>query len=81
MKDKPIDPASVQKYLEGKFGDALDAVAEAMRDLAAAFTPKQLADVAYGLYEKFRPNIPSGRRGWGAKGDLSLDYIRSLGKE
>jgi hypothetical protein len=30
------------------------------------------------VYEKFRPSIPEGVTGWGAKGELDLDYIRSL---
>jgi hypothetical protein len=33
-----------------------------------------------GLYEKFRPEIPEGKKGWGARGELDLDYIRSLAK-
>jgi hypothetical protein len=33
---------------------------------------------AYSLYEKFRPRIPAGQKGWGAAGKLSLDAIRSL---
>ena len=43
-------------------------------------TPKleELSDRAYSLYEEFRPVIPRGKRGWGAKGDLDLDLIRSL---
>ena len=49
-----------------------------MTDLAASFESEALADAAYGLYEKFRPAIPPGRRGWGAKGELDLDLIRSL---
>ena len=78
VKDKPIDPASVQKYLDGKFGDHLAAAKDAMVELAATFGDEQLQDIAYGLYEKFRPKISPGRRGWGAKGELSLDLIRSL---
>jgi hypothetical protein len=78
VKDKAIDPAAVRKYLEGKFGDDLAAVRAAMADLAGAFDPEELGDAAYGLYERFRPSIPPGRRGWGAKGDLDLDFIRSL---
>jgi hypothetical protein len=35
--------------------------------------------VAYDLYERFRPEIPKGRRGWGRKGPLDLEFIRSLG--
>jgi len=80
VKDKPIDPAAVEKYLAGKFGDDLPAVREAMRTLAESFAPDDLAGEAYGLYERFRPQIPPGKRGWGAKGDLDLDRIASMGK-
>jgi len=80
IKDKPIDPASTTRYLEGKFKDDLPAVREAMAELAASFEPQELADVAYDLYEQFRPAIERGRRGWGQKGDLDLDVIRGLRK-
>ncbi|MFO7958677.1 MAG: hypothetical protein R6X33_16430 [Candidatus Brocadiia bacterium] len=79
VKDKPIEPAKVRKYLQGKFGDALEEVRAAMRELAECFAPEELEEQSYGLYEKFRPRIAAGRRGWGQKGDLDLDYIRSLG--
>ena len=79
VKDKPIDPDGVRRYLSQKFGDDLDAVREAMEQLAGAFEPDDLAGTAYSLYEKFRPRIPPGRKGWGAKGKLDLDLIRSLG--
>jgi hypothetical protein len=49
-----------------------------MEKLAKAYTPKQLEKKAYDLYEKFRPEIPEGKKGWGAKGELDLGYIRSL---
>jgi hypothetical protein len=79
VKDKPIDPASVERYLSNKFKDDLPAVVEAMAELAEAFDPEDLAEEAYGLYEDFRPEIARGRRGWGQKGELDLDFIRSLG--
>ena len=78
VKDKPIDPASVRKYLGSKFGDDLVAVRDAMSELADACSPDDLTERAYGLYERFRPEIPKGKRGWGAKGALDLDLIRSL---
>jgi hypothetical protein len=78
VKDKPIDPDSVEKYLSKKFGDALSDVRAAMHRLAQAFGPDELADAAYSLYERFRPHIPPGKRGWGAKGSLDLRLIRSL---
>jgi len=79
VKDKPVEPARVRKYLGGKFGDALEDVWAAMRELAESFAPEDLEEESYGLYEKFRPQIAAGRRGWGQKGDLDLDFIRSLG--
>ncbi len=73
-----IDPAPVERYLASKFGESLPAVESAMKELAASFPPEKLADMAYGLYEQFRPQIAAGRRGWGQTGELSLDLIRSL---
>ncbi len=80
VKDKPISAETVHRYLEQKFGDDLGPVEDAMRMLATSFVPTELGEVAYGLYERFRPVIPSGVQGWGAKGTLDLDLIRSLAK-
>ena len=80
IKGEDINPESVEKYLAQKFKDDLDDVRSAMEKLAKAFTPEQLENEAYGLYEKFRPEIPEGTKGWGAKGELDLEYIRSLAK-
>ena len=77
-RDRIVEPESVQRYLEGKFGEDLSAAKAAMAELAAALDADDLADRAFSLYEQFRPQIPSGRRGWGAKGPLDLDQIRSL---
>jgi hypothetical protein len=80
VKDKPISSESAAKYLGGKFADDLEDVRAAMADLAASYEPEQLEDVAFELYEQFRPQIARGRRGWGQKGDLDLDFIRSLAR-
>jgi hypothetical protein len=77
-KDEAIKPASVQRYLESKFGDSLPEVRTALEDLARAYTRDQLEAEAYGLYEKFRPDVPEGQRGWGAAGLLDLERIRRL---
>lgn len=81
VKNHPIDSGSVERYLEGKFGDDLRPVEEAMQKLAKAYRPKELAEQAYSLYEQFRPAIPSGQRGWGAAGDLDLNLIEKLAEE
>lgn len=80
-KGRPISPESVERYLDGKFEDALADSRKAMRELAGAYSPAELRDVAYDLYEQFRPDIPSGKKGWGAEGRLSLDAIRRMARE
>jgi len=76
--ENPIHPESVQKYLKSKFGDALDDVSDAMLELARSLPPSHMAEKAYVLYEKFRPEIPPGKKGWGASGRLDLDLIRKM---
>ena len=78
IQGEAIHAGSVEAYLKQKFKDDLDDARSAMEKLAKAHTPKQLEKEAYSLYEKFRPKIPEGTKGWGAKGELDLDYIRSL---
>ncbi|OGF17147.1 MAG: hypothetical protein A2W00_09035 [Candidatus Eisenbacteria bacterium RBG_16_71_46] len=76
--DQAIDPAGVERYLAGKFGADLDAARRAMTALARAFEPEDLAERAFALYAAFRPAIPSGARGWGAKGELDLARLGAL---
>ncbi len=75
---QPIKPESVERYLASKFGDALPEARDAMEKLARSLSPNELSTNAYKLYGKFTPKVPSGTKGWGAKGELDLDLIRSL---
>lgn len=77
---KADDPAAVRRYLEGKFGDALEPAREAMTALARSVPKGELEAKAFGFYEAFRPGIPSGQGGWGAKGVLDLATVRALAK-
>ena len=76
-----IEPDSVEHYLEGKFGEELIAVRSAMQRLAKSCSPQELAGAAYTLDERFRPSIPAGVKGWGAKGELDLGLIGRLALE
>ena len=78
---KPIDPDSVRRYLEDKFGENLKAVRSAMQKLAKAYKPSELAHDCYKLYERFRPSIPEGVKGWGARGELDLGLIVQMAKK
>jgi len=51
-----------------------------MRALASAYTPEELEEESFGLYEKFRPAIAPGKRGWGQKGVLDLRLLRDMAK-
>jgi len=52
-----------------------------MQKLAKSFPPKELAEAALGLYEQFRPTVPEGVKGWGAKGELDLSVIEGMAKQ
>jgi hypothetical protein len=65
VKRNTIDPGGVERYLESKFLDALP----------------ELAQRGFGLYEQFRPVIPEGVQGWGAKGELDLGRISKLANQ
>lgn len=80
VRGRAETPDGVERYLEQKFGEALPAVEAALRALARAYAPRQLAEVGFALYERFRPDIPAGVKGWGAKGDLDLGRIRALAR-
>jgi hypothetical protein len=79
-KEKPINPASVERYLSSKFGPSLEAARRAMAVLAGSLPPRDLTVQAYALYEKFRPEIPAGVSGWGAAGVLDFNAIEELSK-
>lgn len=69
-----------EALLRGKFGNDgdYDRVKEVMEEAIGTWKGKE-ADFdhkAFGMYEKFRPNVTSGQGGWGRKGELKLETIR-----
>jgi hypothetical protein len=76
-KGELVKAEAVDRYLRSKFGDALEAVRTEMERLASRFSPAQLNREWFHLYEQFRPQIPAGERGWGAKGILNVARIRA----
>jgi len=82
-KAAPIDPASVRKYLSGRFKESLPDVERKLVALAETFTRDELDDAAMDVYMRLRPNVPKGRDGWGKNGtprhgdDRSADRVAS----
>ena len=72
------EPAAVgpaRAYVERGLGEHLPAVRRAMEQLAASLDPEALNRTGFRLYEQFRPEVPPGAKGWGAKGLLDLKRI------
>jgi hypothetical protein len=72
---KPASAKSVQSYIARAFGDRLADARAAMDALAATLPPEELNRIGFRLYEQFRPDVPHGAEGWGAKGELRLERI------
>ncbi len=80
IRGEVVEPRPVKEYLAKKFGSDLAEVRKAMETLARSFEPMALEGQAFSLYEKFRPQIPEGTRGWGAAGELDLGQLQRLAK-
>lgn len=80
-KGKAVDPSGVDRYLAQKFKEHLPEVRQAMQTLAESMPPEELERRGYALYEEFRPEIPEGKRGWGAAGELDLDHLLRMAKK
>lgn len=75
---RPCSADGSHAYLASKFGGHLEATRAAMEALARSMPRETLRAQAMHLYEAFRPEVPRGVRGWGAKGELDLARIRGL---
>ena len=64
----------------GELDDHIGAAVDDARDHRLIQQPDDLEARAFALYEAFRPEIPRGVRGWGAKGTLDLDKIVGLAR-
>ena len=73
--NRPSDSASVQRYLTKAFGVDFEPIRQAMEQLANRYTPQELNRIGFRLYEQFRPEVPPGNEGWGAKAVFDLNKV------
>ena len=72
--------------LVGKFGgqDNYNRVRDVMKKALESWRGhshnEELDKKAFGMYEKFCPNVASGGGGWGKKGELDLAQVESAVK-
>jgi len=72
---KAASARGVQPYINRPFGDCFPEARAAMEALAASVPPEELNRVGLRLYARFRPEVPEGTMGWGAKKKLRLERI------
>ena len=75
-KGKPMSASAARSYITRALGDRLSEVRAEMEALAATLPPEEHNRISFRLYEQFRPEVPRGAEGWGAKGMLHIDRIR-----
>ena len=75
--DKAAAAGPARAYVEKALGEHLSAVRQAMETLAGSVEPAELNRTGFRLYENFRPEVPPGSKGWGAKGALDRSRIRA----
>jgi hypothetical protein len=72
---QPGDPVAVERYLTKAFGDHVAEVRVAMETLASRYEPAEVNRIGFRLYERFRPEVPTGNEGWGTKAVLEIEKI------
>ena len=72
---RAASPQAARTYVEKAFGAHLPAVRRAMEALADSLPAEELNRTGFRLYERFRPEVPPGTKGWGARGVLDLERI------
>ncbi|KAK4615711.1 hypothetical protein CLAFUW4_10457 [Fulvia fulva] len=64
-----------KRYGEGQYQKAKKTFQEALEQWKGK--GDELDRRAFHMYEDFRPSVPNGQKGWGRKGQLNLDSVRS----
>eukprot|EP00127_Corallochytrium_limacisporum_P005602 Clim_evm1s209 gene=Clim_evmTU1s209 len=79
---EPTKPEQPHAYLMQTWGDRLYVFYKAMMDLLEVVPLQWMNEdnTTYHLYQDFRPEIPKGATGWGARGEISTKKILSFKK-
>mmetsp|Transcript_22265 Transcript_22265/g.35911 ORF Transcript_22265/g.35911 Transcript_22265/m.35911 type:complete len:439 (+) Transcript_22265:87-1403(+) len=74
-----VFPKAVKKYFEAAFSDNYGAVRHCMKVVAQRFSEESLSQnlgrLGYDLYTSFRPQVPDGEAGWGAKATFDCKML------
>lgn len=76
-KGKPGDEEALRrKFGEGEYERVRSAFDDALKSWKG--DEEELNKRGFGMYEEFRPDVSKGQKGWGRKGELRLENVRSV---
>lgn len=64
--------------LRKKFGERYEDVKACFERALKERGEDGLNEKGFKMYEKFRPDVKRGQKGWGRKGELNLEEVRSV---
>jgi hypothetical protein len=75
---KPQAPS--EEALKKKFGESYGEVKAVFEDELERWRGKEeiLGEKGFEMYERFRPTVPKGEKGWGRKGVLDLEDVKRI---
>jgi hypothetical protein len=73
---KPANEDGLKKrYGEGEYQRVKEVFEEGLVSWKGR---EELNEMAFGMYEGFRPEVDAGQKGWGRKGELDLGKVRNV---
>jgi hypothetical protein len=75
-KPKPGTEEMLKRKFGTRYGDVRRCFEEGLEGWRGE--EGELMEGAFGMYERFRPTVEAGQKGWGRKGELSLDRVREV---
>lgn len=75
-KAQSTNEETLEKKYGGRYGDVKGMFEGVLKEWKGR--EEELSKAAFGMYEDFRPNVAKGQKGWGRKGELSLENVRKV---
>ena len=77
----PVSPSSAYTYITSSLRQTTPFIIGALRLLARSYEPGELNRKGFALYADFRPDIESGQKGWGKRGEVKCQTILGMIKK
>lgn len=67
--------------LRQKFGQRYDEAKGCLEEVLKGKSVEDIRERGFHMYEQFRPNVKPGTSGWGRKGELDIEKVKSVVEE